>query len=177
MSITPGRLAVTPGCTKSSVTASESSRGKMAIGCRLSHYSSSSGSLITAGSSSSSSPSSSSSSSSSPSSLIGCRGGMVLPMRLNQVKRSYNPCRPVRVPAITRRIAEATGVDPAAKTRYCSTIVPISWCNRAEGLHRPQSLDLVPPSGREGVAFGVLTFAPHALLAESELMLRVHERC
>ena len=66
-------------------------------------------------------------------------------------------------------------LDPPQRLRLM-TIVPISWCSRAEGLHRPQSLDLVPPSGREGVAFGVLTFVPHAPLAESELMLRVHER-
>src|ERR1700719_3358023 len=49
-------------------------------------YSSSSGSLITAGSRSSSSSSSSSSSLSSP--LFGSRGGIVLPTRFNQAKRS-----------------------------------------------------------------------------------------
>src|SRR5262245_26597689 len=47
---------------------------------------------------------------------------------------------------------------------------------RCGSQRRPQAPDVVPPSGHEVVAFGVVALVPHAALAESELVLRVYER-
>src|SRR5262245_42485880 len=48
------------------------------------------------------------------------------------------------------------------------------WIDSSDG--RPQTPDLVPPSGDEAVEFRVLAVVPHTTLAERELMLCIYQR-